>query len=93
MIRAPPRFSLLPEPEEVLPPPDVVALAERVLGRESPDYRALMVLAKPHISIREWCRELARSRAALYRRGARAAAAMAERLNEIETSKPAGRCL
>ena len=67
VIRAPPRYSLLHEPEEALPPPDVVALAERFLGRQSPEYRALVVLAKPGISIREWCRELARSRATLYR--------------------------
>ena len=92
VIRAPPRYSLLPEPEEALPPPDVVALAERFLGRASPEYRALLILTKPGISIREWCRELARSRATLYRRAARGAATVAERLNEIGTSKPPGRC-
>ena len=85
VIRAPPRYSLLPEPEEALPPPDVVALAERFLGRASPEYRALLILTKPGISIREWCRELARSRATLYRRAARGAAAIAERLNATVT--------
>jgi DNA-directed RNA polymerase specialized sigma24 family protein len=92
VIRAPPRYSLLPEPEEALPPPDVVALAERFLGRESPEYRALLILTKPGISIREWCRELARSRATLYRWGARGAAAMADRLNEIEATLPPHHC-
>lgn len=76
----------LSEQDEALTSPDVVALAERVLGRQSPEYRALMVLAKPGIPIREWCRELGRSRATLYRLAARGAAVMAERLNEIETA-------
>jgi DNA-directed RNA polymerase specialized sigma24 family protein len=72
----------LPESDEALPRPDLVALAERVLGRQSPEYRALLILAKPGIPIREWCREIGHSRATLYRRAGRGAAAMAGRLNE-----------
>ncbi len=55
--RVPPGRSLLPEPDDALPAPDLVALTERWLGRNSLERRALLILAKPGMSIRELCRE------------------------------------
>ncbi len=58
--RVPPGHALLPEPDDALPAPDLVALTERWLGRDSLERRALLILGKPGMSIRELCRERVR---------------------------------
>jgi hypothetical protein len=58
-------------------------LTERWRGRGSLERRALLILAKPGMSIRELCRERVRwwlSRTSLYRRAQRGARIVAQRL-------------
>jgi hypothetical protein len=89
VIRAP-QLALLPEPEEALPPVDLIKLAEQVLGRGTGEHRALLILARPpHTSIRQLCRDLGLSWATVNRRGMAGAAAVAERLNADGVALPA----
>ena len=92
-----PVIRALPEPDKAMTPPDMIELTKRYLGKGSLARIAMMIQAKPQagMSIREMCRERirwSRSRATLYRRATRGAATLTERLNEIGTSKPPGRC-
>jgi hypothetical protein len=89
--RVPPGRSLLPEPDDALPAPDFVALTDRWLGRDSLERRALLILVKPGMSIRELCRERVRwwlSRTSLYRRARRGARIVAQRLEAEGIAPP-----
>jgi hypothetical protein len=92
VIRAPSRLTLLLEPEEALPPPNLVRLTELHLGRDSLERRAPLILAKPNMSIREMCREQIcslQSRTSLYRQARRGGRIVAERLNADRVAPPA----
>jgi hypothetical protein len=91
VIRAPPQLALLPDPEDALPPLDLIKLAQNVLGRGTGEHRALLILARPpDTSIRQLCRDLGLSWATVNRRGMAGAAAVAERLNADGITVPKG---
>ena len=88
-----PRARLLPEPAEALPQLDMIEVTERYLGKGSLERAAMLILAKPHMPIREMCRERvrwSRSRASLYRWAARGKCAVARRLEEDGVAVPSG---